>query len=149
MNLGLDILTHLYLGEGIGRQISREILCKSEKGLQTWEVYCSILWDRDRKQDLESKHVVNKEAEDKTVVSCFSLTTLPRSDRAFKNCEWLLFHLISYTGCSKTFKSPEGEGKKDKLEKKQVGRNNLFNLKDFWKAVLWITGAYLYFCGSP
>lgn len=62
-------------------------MCKSEKCLQTLEVYLSVLWDRDSKQDLESNPVVNKEAEDKTMVSCFSLTTLPRSDRAFKNCE--------------------------------------------------------------
>lgn len=62
-------------------------MCKSEKCLQTLEVYLSVLWDRDSEQDLESNPVVNKEAEDKTMVSCFSLTTLPRSDRAFKNCE--------------------------------------------------------------
>lgn len=38
---------------------------------------------------MESKHVVNKEAEDKTVVSCFSLTTLPLQTE----------HLKTVNGC--------------------------------------------------
>ena len=76
--------------------------CKPE----TCTFQCSGI---DSKQDLESNHVVNKEAEDKTMVSFFSLTTLPHSEH-LKTVNGCCF--VSYRGCSKTFKSPEGEGKK-------------------------------------
>lgn len=52
--------------------------CKPER-------FTFLYYGIDSKQDLESNHVVNKEAEDKTMISFFSLTTLPSSDRAFKN----------------------------------------------------------------